>query len=152
VFKEGRELHIPVRPIPKSSSSTSKASRLLARVVGSRGGIKIGGMAAACCRWTLGTDGRVFQVTIKGFIKDVITQMKRDLSGAFGWHHPFRYALGVALVERLEAAGRTMSPQNSKLITSLLDQKNHKEILAFVNGPDIKASAPATRSSARALL
>ncbi len=137
LFKEDANYRIPVKADPNIVIKYIKASHdLLAQVVGPRGGIKIGGMYGV-----LPQDGDIagpsFQITLKGFIKDVITQMKRDLSG-FWVAHPDFVRIGVALTEAWKsyAAGQILPLET--LVSSLLtNSKDQKEILNFIKGPDL---------------
>ena len=98
LFKEDANYRIPVKADPDIVIKYIKASHdLLANVVGPRGGIKIGGMYGIL---PMDNDFQnpSFQLTLKGFIKDVITQMKRNLSG-FWVAHPDFVRLGLALTE-----------------------------------------------------
>ncbi|MGZ3721399.1 MAG: 2-oxo-4-hydroxy-4-carboxy-5-ureidoimidazoline decarboxylase [Bdellovibrionales bacterium] len=136
LFKEDANYRIPVKADPNIVIKYIKASHdLLAQVVGSRGGVKIGGMYGV-----LPMDGDLmspsFQVTMKGFIKDVITQMKRDLSG-FWVAHPDFVRIGLALVEGWKQHLQGEKSKLETLVTSLLDSKYHREILDFVRGPDL---------------
>lgn len=137
LFKEDGNYRIPVKADPDIVIKYIKASHLLlAEVVGGRGGIKVGGMYGIL---PLANDVKSasFQMTLKGFIKDVITQMKRDLTG-FWVAHPDFVRLGLALVEawRLHAGGD--SKPLFTLVRDLLDEKHHEEILGFIQGPDIE--------------
>ncbi len=136
LFKEDGNYRIPVKADPEIVIKHIQASHhLLAEVVGSRQGIKIGGMYGV-----LPVDTNLhspsFQIAIKGFIKDVITQLKRDLSG-FWVAHPDFVRIGLALVEgwRLYQSGNRDKLQ--KLVTALLAEKYHHEILEFIDRPDI---------------
>ena len=136
VFKEDSNYRIPVKADPDIVIKYIKASHdLLASVVGSRGGVKVGGMYGILPSNSEIT-GPSFQVTIKGYIRDVITQFKRDLTG-FWVAHPDFVRLGLALVEAWHIHKRGDSAKLDKLVTSLLDTKYHKEILDFIHGPDI---------------
>jgi allantoicase/malate synthase/CubicO group peptidase (beta-lactamase class C family) len=151
LFKEDANYRIPVKADPEIVIKYIKASHdLLADVVGSRGGVKIGGMYGV-----LPMDselmGASFQVTIKGFIKDVITQMKRDLSG-FWVAHPDFVRLGMALVEGWKRRVDGDPSKLDALIASLLDKKYHREIFDFVNGPDIQGLDAGHELYPRALL
>ncbi|WP_413287732.1 serine hydrolase [Bdellovibrio sp. HCB337] len=137
LFKEDGNYRIPVKADPNIVIKYIKASHhLLAEVVGSRGGIKIGGMYGIL---PMDTDlaSPSFQVTMKGFIKDVITQMKRDLSG-FWVAHPDFVRLGMALVQGWKQYVSGDKASLETLVTSLLDKKYHEEILGFIRGPDIE--------------
>ena len=137
LFKEDSNYRIPVKADPDIVIKYIKASHdLLAEVVGSRGGIKVGGMYGILPT-TTDLKSPSYQVTIKGYIRDVITQMKRDLSG-FWVAHPDFVRLGLALVEAWKFHKNGDSSKLEKMVTSLLEEKYHKEILDFIHGPDIK--------------
>lgn len=135
VFREDSNYRIPVKADPNIVIKYIKASHLLlADAVGSRGGIKVGGMYGI-----LPITGHhdSLQVTLKGFIKDVITQMKRNLTG-FWVAHPDFVRLGLAFVEawKQRVAGKPAPLET--LVKSLLDEKYHQEILGFIEAEDIE--------------
>ncbi len=137
LFKEDANYRIPVKADPDIVIKYIKASHdLLAEVVGPRGGIKVGGMYGIL---PVSNDLKSpsYQVTIKGYIRDVITQMKRDLSG-FWVAHPDFVRLGLALVEAWKFHQKGDSSKLEKMVKSLLDEKYHQEILDFIHGPDIQ--------------
>jgi malate synthase len=136
LFKEDANYRIPVKADPNIVINYIKGSHdLLANVVGSRGGIKIGGMYGIL---PIDTDlmSPSFQITMKGFIKDVITQLKRNLSG-FWVAHPDFIRLGLALIEAWKFHQNQDSAKLKILVTSLLDKKYHAEVLNFIQGPDL---------------
>jgi len=151
LFKEDGNYRIPVKADPNIVIKYIKASHnLLASVVGSRGGIKIGGMYGILPITTdLFSDS--FQVTIIGFIKDVITQMKRDLTG-FWVAHPDFIRIGMALVEAWKFHQKGDSKKLEELCCSLLDEKYHQEILKFIHGPDIEGLNTDNEMYVRSLL
>ena len=137
LMKNDGNYRIPVKADPGIVINYIKASHdLLAQVVGSRGGIKVGGMYGV-----LPADGDIrgasFQVAIKGFIKDVITQMKRDLSG-FWVAHPDFVRLGLALVEAWKRAQQGNGAPLDALVTALLLPEHQREVLDFIHGPDVR--------------
>lgn len=137
LFKEDANYRIPVKADPDIVIKYIKASHdLLADVVGARGGIKIGGMYGVL---PMDTDlfGDSFQITMKGYIKDVITQMKRDLSG-FWVAHPDFVRIGLAMVEAWRQFKAGDRKPLDELVTSLLVPKYHDEILGFIHGSDIR--------------
>lgn len=137
LFKEDANYRIPVKADPNIVIKYIKGSHdLLANVVGPRGGIKIGGMYGIL---PVDTDlqNPSFQITMKGFIKDVVTQMKRHLSG-FWVAHPDFVRLGLALIEAWKFHAQGDSSKLETMIKSLLDPKYHKEILDFTFGKDIQ--------------
>ena len=137
LFKEDANYRIPVKADPDIVIKYIKASHdLLASVVGSRGGIKVGGMYGILPA-TNELVGPSFQITIKGYIRDVITQFKRDLTG-FWVAHPDFVRLGLALVEAWNIHKKGDSSKLNTMVTSLLDTKYHQEMLDFIHGPDIE--------------
>ncbi len=137
VFKEDSHYRIPVKADPDIVIKYIKASHLLlANVVGSRGGIKVGGMYGIL---PLENDlhSESFQATILGFIKDVVTQMKRDLTG-YWVAHPDFVRLGLAIVEAWKIHSKGDSKPLEELVKSLLANEHHKDILEFIYGDDIE--------------
>ncbi|NDF15645.1 hypothetical protein EB061_10035 [bacterium] len=136
LFKNDGNYRIPVKADPDIVIKYIKASHdLLAQVVGSRGGIKIGGMYGI-----LPIDNELsspsFQLTMKGFIRDVITQMKRDLTG-FWVAHPDFIRIGIALTEAWKRKDSEPALLDT-LVCALLQPGHHADILAFIHGPDIE--------------
>jgi malate synthase len=137
LFKEDSNYRIPVKADPDIVIKYIKASHdLLAHAVGSRGGIKVGGMYGIL-PITNDLMTPSYQVTMKGFIRDVITQFKRHLTG-FWVAHPDFVRLGLALVEAWKFHKHGDSTKLETLVKSLLDQKHHEEILGFIHGQDIQ--------------
>jgi malate synthase len=137
LFKEDSHYRIPVKADPDIVIKYIKASHLLlADVVGSRGGIKVGGMYGILPQ-DPALDSPSFQMTLLGFIKDVLTQMKRDLTG-FWVAHPDFVRLGIALVTAWNEH-KSKKPEALKtLVTSLLAKEHHQEILSFISAQDIE--------------
>ena len=136
LMKNDGNYRIPVKADPNIVINNIKASHdLLAEVVGSRGGIKVGGMYGV-----LPSDGDMrsasFQVAIKGFIKDVITQMKRNLDG-FWVAHPDFLRLGLALVEAWKRSAKGEGAPLDDLVRALLTPDHQREVLDFIHGPDV---------------
>ena len=151
LFKEDSNYRIPVKADPDIVIKYIKASHdLLADVVGSRGGIKVGGMYGILPA-TQEITSPSFQITLKGYIRDVVTQLKRDLTG-FWVAHPDFVRLGLALVEAWKFHERGDSTKLRALVTSLLDEKYHEEILGFIHGPDIKGLDKSDPLYARSLI
>jgi malate synthase len=137
LFKEDRHYRIPAKTDPNIVIRYIKAShRLLADVVGPRGGIKVGGMYGVLPTGTE-LNHPSFQVTLKGYMKDVVTQFKRNLSG-FWVAHPDFVRIGLALVTAWEqhVAGNTEPLR--QLVHGLLKEQHAQEVMTFVNGPDIE--------------
>ncbi|MEK6578387.1 MAG: hypothetical protein AABZ55_04100, partial [Bdellovibrionota bacterium] len=151
VFKEDGNYRIPVKADPNIVIKYIHAShRLLAEVIGSRGGIKVGGMYGILpLSGDLKSDS--FQITLRGFIKDVVTQLKRNLDG-FWVAHPDFVRLGLALVEawRLHLYGN--SEAIKKLVRSLLTERYQTEVLTFIESKDIDGLNPQDPNYVRSLL
>ena len=151
LMKEDANYRIPVKADPNIVIKHIKASHdLLATVVGSRGGIKIGGMYGVL-PFDSDMKSDSFQVAIKGFIKDVITQLKRDLNG-FWVAHPDFVRLGLALVEAWKRFQNADHAALDNLVKALLLPKYHVDMLAFIHGADVAGLDPRDALYPRALL
>ncbi len=151
IFKEDSNYRIPVKADPNIVIKYIKASHdLLAEVVGPRGGIKVGGMYGIL---PVSNDLKSpsYQVTLKGYFKDVITQMKRDLSG-FWVAHPDFVRLGLAVVEAWKFHLAGDSSKLYEMVKSFLNEKDHQEMIDFINGPDIQGLDKENPLYARSLI
>lgn len=135
IFKNDSNYRIPVKADPDIVIKYIKASHLLlAEAVGSRGGIKIGGMYGIL---PLAGSERSLQLTLQGFIKDVVTQLKRDLTG-FWVAHPDFVRLGLAFVEAWKRKTSGDASPLRRLVEGLLEPELARETMRFVDGPDIE--------------
>lgn len=133
LFKEDGNYRIPVKADPEIVIKHIRASHLLlANTVGSRGGIRVGGMYGIL---PTADDRRSLGVALKGFVKDVITQFKRGLTG-FWVAHPDFVRLGLALVEGWRLHEQGNEAPLVELVKSLLNEKDHADILHLIRGPD----------------
>jgi malate synthase len=151
LFKEDSHYRIPVKADPDIVIKYIKASHLLlAEVIGSRGGVKVGGMYGI-----LPQDGQLdsasFQITLLGFIKDVLTQMKRQLTG-FWVAHPDFVRLGIALVEAWRQHDEGQKEPLLELVMSLLLPQYHQEIVEFINAKDVEGLNPDDPNYVRSLI
>ena len=151
LMKEDCNYRIPVKADSNIVINHIKASHdLLAQVVGSRGGIKVGGMYGV-----LPSDNRIqsdsFQFALRGFFKDVVTQLKRDLSG-FWIAHPDFVRLGLALVEAWKMRLQGDRAPLEEMVKTLLLPSHHQAMLAFIDGPDVAGLDPSDARYPRALL
>lgn len=148
IFKNDSNYRIPVKADPDIVIKYIKASHhLLAEAIGSRGGIKVGGMYGILP--AAGEES--LQVTLKGFFKDVITQMKRDLTG-FWVAHPDFVRLGLALVEAWKRRIAGDEEPMNRLIAEMLSEKHKQEVLEFLRGPDIEGLDPSDQNYVRSLI
>lgn len=98
LFKNDPNYHMPPKSDPLIVVGQMGPSHdLLNQVVGSRGGLKIGGMYGVL---PLSNDrsSDSFQIAIAGFFRDVIWQLQRGLEG-FWVAHPDFARIGLAIVE-----------------------------------------------------
>lgn len=136
LFRHDPQYRIPVKADPNIVINHIKESHLiLARELGASGAIKIGGMYGILYE---DGDPRSFQVSMVGYVKDVITQLKRGLDG-FWVAHPSFVRIGVALVEAWRRRERDANdPSLDALIAAVVpDPAELVPLMAFVNGPDV---------------
>jgi allantoicase/malate synthase/CubicO group peptidase (beta-lactamase class C family) len=151
LFKEDSNYRIPVKADPNIVIKYIKASHsLLADVVGSRGGVKVGGMYGILPQSTDITSPS-FQVALKGFFKDVITQLKRDLTG-YWVAHPDFVRLGLAIIEAWRRYEKGDHAPLFKLTKEIFSESYRKEVDAFIRGEDIKGLDPKDPNYVRSLL
>jgi malate synthase/allantoicase/CubicO group peptidase (beta-lactamase class C family) len=151
LFKEDANYRIPVKADPYIVIKYIKAShRMLADVVGSRGGIKVGGMYGILPQQNDITSPS-FQVTLKGYFKDVITQLKRDLTG-FWVAHPDFIRLGLAIVEAWRLCKAGDKKPLMTLTKEIFAEEHRKEVDAFIEGEDIKGLDVSDPNYVRSLL
>ncbi len=151
LFKEDGNYRIPIKADPDIVIKYIKASHeLLAKVVGPRGGIKVGGMYGIL-PLTNDLKSESFQTTMKGYIRDVITQLKRDLDG-FWVAHPDFVRIGLAMVEAWNFYKVGNKKPLNDFVEALLLPKYQKEILEFIEKPDIESLDPENPRYARSLI
>lgn len=136
LFKEDSTYRIPVKSDPDIVVKYIKASHeLLANVVGPRGGIKVGGMYGVL-PVTSERESGSFQISIKGFIKDVVTQLKRNLNGLWVAHPDF-VRIGLALVQAWSEYSSGDRSALDGLVKGFLLPCYHQEMLDFIYGDDV---------------
>jgi malate synthase len=151
LFKEDSNYRIPVKADPDIVIKYIKASHnLLADVVGARGGIKVGGMYGILPTNT-DLDSRSFQITMRGFIKDVITQMKRNLTG-YWVAHPDFVRIGLALVSAWKFWEKGDKSKLDELVKGLLHQEFYEQVMDFIKGDDIEGLDKTDPLYARSLI
>lgn len=135
LFKHDKNYRIPVKADPNIVINHIREShQILVESLQPIGGIAIGGMYGV-----LFEDGneRSFEVSIVGYVRDVVTQLKRGLDG-FWVAHPSFVRIGIALVEayRLHLTGQ--SSGLSKLLEWLIPRAHvREELWRFIDGPDV---------------
>jgi len=136
LFRLDPHYRIPVKADPNIViHHICESHRILVRELEPIGALKIGGMYGV-----LYEDGnpKSFQVSMVGYIKDVVTQLKRGLDG-FWVAHPNFVRIGIALVEAWRR--RKEAPADSALgalVTALVpDEVERAPLLRFVFGADV---------------
>jgi malate synthase len=143
VFKDDPAYRVPVKADPFIVIKYIKASHeMLANVVGHRGGIKIGGMYGVL---PVGDDfaSGSFQVTLKGYFKDICSQLRRGLDG-FWVGQPWFVRIGMAIVEawKIYAASGDKGPMTRLVEALLVKPADRDAVKLFMFSPDIEGVPP----------
>lgn len=140
LFKNDPRYRIPVKADPNIVIHNIREShRILVRDLGPIGALKLGGMYGVL------PDDAVpgsFQVSMVGFVRDVVTQLRRGLDG-FWIAHPDFVRLAIALVEAWRRFERDPADGALReLVCGLVpDPEEQGPLLAFVFGGDIPGLA-----------
>lgn len=136
LFRHDPNYRIPVKADPNIVINNIREShRILVRELGPIGALKLGGMYGVL------PDDAVpgsFEVSMVGFIRDVVTQLRRGLDG-FWIAHPDFVRLAIALVEAWRRHEREPAdPALGALVAALVtDPDELRPLLAFVFGGDV---------------
>jgi malate synthase len=136
-FKEDPQYQLPVKADPEIVVKAIKASHeLLVNVVGPRGGLKIGGMYGVL-PVTEGFTSPSFQVTLRGFFRDLILQLRRGLDGVWVAHPNF-VRIGLALFHAWEVYAQGQKSSMHELIRGcLLSADDQRFVETILEGPDV---------------
>ncbi len=137
LFRRDPNYRIPVKADPNIVINHIKESHLiLVDALTPMGGIKIGGMYGVL--FERGNE-KSYQVTMVGYIKDVITQLKRGLDG-FWVAHPDFVRPGLALVEAYRRWARDGDEDVVRAVVEALvpDPVEQEPLLEFVFGDDVE--------------
>lgn len=151
LFRHDEHYRIPVKADPNIVIHHIKESHVrLAATLAPRGAISIGGMYG-----TLFEDGNPasFQVSMVGYIRDVVTQMRRGLDG-FWVAHPDFVRVGIALVEawRRHATDPADGALDELVAGLVPDSVALAGLRAFIAGDDVHGLASDDPLYPRALL
>ena len=136
LFKNDPNYRIPVKADPNIVINHIKEShQILVNALTPFNAIKIGGMYGVLFE---DNNPESYEVSIVGFIKDVITQLKRGLDG-FWVAHPAFVRIGIALVQAWRM--HEDDPQKrvlTKVIEALVpNQLEQEPLLHFILGDDV---------------
>ncbi|MFT4623490.1 MAG: malate synthase [Myxococcota bacterium] len=150
LFRHDPNYRIPVKADPDIVVNHIKESHcILADALADSGAMRLGGMYGV-----LFEDGNPasFQVSMVGFIRDVVAQMKRRLTG-FWVAHPDFVRIGIALVEAWRRHERGDGETLKALVAALVpDPVEQEPLLAFVFGPDVAGLSPTDPRYTRSVL
>jgi malate synthase len=151
MFREDPRYRIPVKADPNIVINNIREShRILVRDLGPIGAIKLGGMYGVLFEED---DPKSFEVSMVGFVRDVITQLRRGLDG-FWIAHPDFVRIGVALVEAWRRHAKDEAdPSLDAVVRALVpDPVEQAPLLAFVFGGDAPGLSPSDPLYARGVL
>src|SRR5690554_70889 len=137
LFKNDPRYRIPIKADPDIVIKHIKESHeILVRALKPIDALALGGMYGVL--YEAGNPAS-FEVSMVGYIKDVVTQLKRGLDG-FWVAHPDFVRTGIALVE---AFGRWQADPQSDVLERLIaelvpDPVERAPLLAFVAGDDVE--------------
>ena len=151
LFRHDPGYRIPVKADPEIVIRRIQQSHLLlARTLAGTGALRIGGMYGVL--FEEGNE-RSYRLSVAGFCRDVITQLRRGLDG-FWVAHPDFVRVGLALVEawrRREAVPGDDALR--RLLTALLPEpRDHEGVLAFLDRGDALPLDPADPLYLRSVL
>jgi len=157
LFRHDPGYRIPVKADPNIVIRHIRESHhILVRDLSTIGAMKIGGMYGVLFT---DDDPVSFEVSMVGFVRDIVTQMKRGLDG-FWVAHPDFVRIGVALVEAWRrrtggaaGAGGDGGETLARLVAALVkDPDELAPLMAFVDAPDAPGLDPSDPRYARAVL
>ena len=136
LFKNDPKYRIPVKADPNIVINHIRESHcLLVDALAPSGAIRIGGMYGV-----LYEDDNVdsYQVSMVGYIKDVVTQLKRKLNG-FWVAHPAFVRPGIALVQAWGISAANSENRTLKALVKALvpDDLEYENLMEFIHSPDV---------------
>ncbi len=137
LFRHDPNYRIPVKADPNIVINHIRESHhLLVEALAPIGAIRIGGMYGVLYE---DNNPASYQVSMVGYIKDVITQLKRGLTG-FWVAHPAFVRPGLALVEAFRRrTENAVDPSLEQLIRALVDDEvASSQLIDFVNSHDVE--------------
>jgi malate synthase len=141
LFRNDPRYRIPVKADPDIVINHIKESHdILARSLAPLGALKLGGMYGVL--FEEGNEAS-YAVSMIGFVRDVVTQLKRGLDG-FWVAHPDFVRIGLALVAAFRRHERDATDDTlPRLVSALVtDPDDQSRLLDFILGPDVAGLAP----------
>ena len=151
LFQHDPAYRIPVKADPNIVIRNIKESHLiLARALGPMGALKLGGMYGVLFQED---DPASFVVSMVGYVRDVVTQLRRGLDG-FWVAHPDFVRIGIALVTAWRRqAGDPVDDALDRLVRILVpDPVEQAVLLGFVHSEDVPGLDEADPRYPRAVL
>ena len=136
LFRHDPAYRIPVKADPDIVIRNIRESHcILVDELGPSGALKIGGMYGILYQ---AGDLESFTASMIGYIRDVVTQLKRGLDG-FWVAHPDFVRIGLALVEawRQQQADPSTTVLHDLVRVLVPIEDEHAALLRFIDGPDI---------------
>jgi malate synthase len=136
LFKNDPNYRIPVKADPNIVINHIRESHhLLVDALAPSGAIRIGGMYGVLYE---DNNPESYQVSMVGYIKDVVTQLKRGLTG-FWVAHPAFVRPGIALVEAFQRRGKDSNDGSmARLVRALVpDESESGPLLEFIDATDV---------------
>jgi len=137
LFRHDADYRIPVKADPDIVIRNIRESHdILVRELADAGALKIGGMYGILYQ---SGDLESFAACMVGYIRDVVTQLKRGLDG-FWVAHPDFVRIGIALVEawKQQQANPDATVVHDLVRALVPIEDEHASLLAFIDGPDIE--------------
>ena len=151
LFQRDPNYRIPVKADPNIVINRIRESHgILVRDLSPIGALRIGGMYGVLPDEA---DPRSLQVTMVGFIRDVVTQLKRGLDG-YWVAHPDFVRVGLALVEAFRRGQRAPGDDSLRALVCALvpEPAAQRPLLEFVFGEDVPGLDPDDPRYARSVL
>lgn len=151
LFRADPRYRIPVKADPNIVINNIREShRILVQKLGRIGALKLGGMYGVLFDES---EPGSFEVTMVGFVRDVVTQLRRGLDG-FWVAHPDFVRLGIALVEAWRRHERDALDSSLATLVGALVPDPHEQapLLRFVFGGDAPGLEPSDPGYLRGVL
>ena len=135
LFRRDPAYRIPVKADPDIVIHHIRESHgILVDALTPLGALRIGGMYGVLF---LEDEPGSFQVSMVGYIRDVLTQLRRGLDG-FWVAHPDFVRIGLALVEAFRRGQRALQDDSLRRLVQALvpDPAERVPLLAFLDAPD----------------